>query len=228
MYDAMTIEISNTDAKSTICKNILSALPEWFGIPESTQEYIEGVANKPFYAIFDGETAVGFVSLEIHNEHTAEIYVMGVLPGYHGMGIGSILVWACEDFCCENNLSFLTVKTLADTHPDENYAKTRQFYQSVGFLPLEVFPALWGESNPCMLMGKYIHYVPPHPMRVYEKRRVYHYKDGHKVTLRNPRKIIARPSGSQRVRTRDGKMHIILPGWKHLEIEPKPRTSWVF
>jgi len=49
---------------------------------------------------------------------------------------------------------FLTVKTLADTHPDEGYAGTRRFYLAMGFKPLEVFPTLWDEANPCLLMVK--------------------------------------------------------------------------
>lgn len=48
------------------------------------------------------------------------------------------------------------VKTLAPSHPDRNYAKTRAFYQRVGFRPLEELPELWGEANPCLLMVKRI------------------------------------------------------------------------
>jgi len=144
------------EEKTTICNKILNALPNWFGIPESTQEYINGVADKPFFAAFDKDEPVGFVSLLIHNAHTAEVYVMGILESHHRKGIGRRLIKECEDFCAKNNLSVLTVKTLDASHPDEYYKRTRQFYESVGFLPLETFPTLWDESNPCLFMGKFI------------------------------------------------------------------------
>ena len=37
-----------------------------------------------------------------------------------------------------------------------DYAKTRKFYLKSGFKPLEVFPLLWDESNPCLFMVKRI------------------------------------------------------------------------
>jgi uncharacterized damage-inducible protein DinB len=48
---------------------------------------------------------------------------------------------------------FLQVKTLGPSHPDAGYKKTRQFYSSMGFQPLEEIPDLW-PGNPCMLMIK--------------------------------------------------------------------------
>ena len=32
----------------------------------------------------------------------------------------------------------------------------RQFYSSLGFLPLEEFPELWGKENPCLMLVKVI------------------------------------------------------------------------
>ena len=36
----------------------------------------------------------------------------------------------------------------------KSYKKTRLFYQSVGFKPLEVFPMHWDKDNPCLFMAK--------------------------------------------------------------------------
>lgn len=47
---------------------------------------------------------------------------------------------------------WLTVKTLAASHSDPHYAETRRFYEANGFEPLEVFPDLWGEDMPCLMM----------------------------------------------------------------------------
>ena len=48
------------------------------------------------------------------------------------------------------------VKTISEESDCKFYAKTRQFYKSVGFIPLEVFPKLWDESNPCLQLVKQI------------------------------------------------------------------------
>ena len=149
-------EILNETEKSEICNKILNALPDWFGIPESVADYVAGVKGMPFYATFDGGKIVGFVAIKIHNIFTAEIYVMGILEDYHRIGIGRQLVEICEKYCRQNNMEFLTVKTLDEKNPDKYYRKTRLFYESMGFKPLEVFPLLWDESNPCLFLTKHI------------------------------------------------------------------------
>jgi hypothetical protein len=47
-----------------------------------------------------------------------------------------------------------TVKTVAAPDDDPIYGVTRRFYAAMGFLPVEVFPDLWHERNPCLLMVK--------------------------------------------------------------------------
>ena len=149
-------EITIANKKSVICNDILRALPNWFGIPESIADYVSGVEDKPFYAIYDGDTVVGFVSIKVHNPYTAEIYVMGILEAYHRQGLGRKIVAICEEYCHINNMVFLTAKTLDEKNPDIYYKRTRLFYQSMGFRPLEVFPLLWDENNPCLFMAKYV------------------------------------------------------------------------
>ena len=155
----MTIkEVTAPAEKSQICNTILRALPNWFGNEESIVNYVNDVAGMPFYCAFDGcsEQPVGFVAIKTHNPHTADIYVIGILESHHGQGIGRKLVQVCENFCRSHGMEFLTVKTLADAHPDPYYAKTRLFYQAMGFKPLEIFPLLWDESSPCLFMAKHI------------------------------------------------------------------------
>ena len=43
------VEITDDLEKKSITQNILKALPEWFGIPESMEEYIQDSAGKPFF-----------------------------------------------------------------------------------------------------------------------------------------------------------------------------------
>ena len=46
------------------------------------------------------------------------------------------------------------VKTLAESHPSRHYAETRAFYESAGDLPMEVFPLLWQQGLPVLLLVK--------------------------------------------------------------------------
>jgi len=79
---------------------------------------------------------------------------MGVLRERHRRGIGRALVERCERHCRDAGMEFLTVKTVDEARANESYAKTRLFYAAMGFRPLEVFPLLWDERNPCLFMAK--------------------------------------------------------------------------
>jgi len=156
----MTIkEITTPDEKSQICNTVLRALPNWFGNEDAIVKYANDARDMPFYCAYDDHNPVGFVSIKVHNPHTADIYVIGILQPHHGQGIGRKLIEICENFCRTHGMEFLTVKTLADTHPDPYYAKTRMFYETMGFKPLEIFPLHWDESSPCLLMAKQIQLV---------------------------------------------------------------------
>ena len=76
-----------------IAKEVLLALPEWFGIPESTEEYIAESGGQPFWAALgpDGRAA-GFIALKATSEHTCEVAVMGVLRPRQGRGLGRSLM----------------------------------------------------------------------------------------------------------------------------------------
>ncbi len=149
-------EIHDKQEKIKISTSILKSLPDWFGIPESTQEYIKVSSKLPFFAAMDESKPVGFISIKENNQYTAEIYVMGVLPDYHKQGIGRGLFNKVSDWSKENGYEFLQVKTLDESHPDVYYAGTRKFYLSMGFKPLECFPELWGKENPCLIMIQHI------------------------------------------------------------------------
>ena len=42
--------IESPEWKQTIAREVLEDLPEWFGIPESKEEYIRESAGMPFFA----------------------------------------------------------------------------------------------------------------------------------------------------------------------------------
>ncbi len=141
-----------TVGKAALCRSVLDELPEWFGIAEARDAYVADADRLPMLAGHAGGTVAGFVLLKPQTRAAAEIHVMGVRRLSHRQGVGRHLVEAACNWAMERNLLFLTVKTLAADHPDPHYAVTRQFYEAVGFLPLEVFPTLWDEGNPCLLM----------------------------------------------------------------------------
>ena len=149
-------EIQIPEEKSIICRDILNNLPTWFGNEEAIVDYADKVKEMPFFVANEDEKIIGFLAIKIHNEHTAEVCVMGVLEDYHRQGIGEKLIKACELFCRKNQKDFLTVKTLDASAKYEPYDKTRNFYLKMGFKPLEVFPLYWDKENPCLFMAKYI------------------------------------------------------------------------
>ncbi|MFO7897199.1 MAG: GNAT family N-acetyltransferase [Candidatus Cloacimonadales bacterium] len=151
--------VKDAAEKSKICREILSALPQWFGIPEANAEYIRQVQSKIFFAAQVQQKVVGFYALEAHSASSAEIYLCAVLPQWQGQKIGTTLQKYVEHYLQEEGVKFLTVKTLSAQHPDQYYAKTRKFYQKMGFVVLQELPDLWGEDNPCLLMLKILeHY----------------------------------------------------------------------
>jgi coenzyme F420-0:L-glutamate ligase/coenzyme F420-1:gamma-L-glutamate ligase len=143
-------EIEDPGERSRIAEHVLRDLTEWFGIEEATQSYIDRAASQTTFAVGDS----GFLCLERHFPTTAEIWVMGVRRDAHRQGIGRALVRTAETWCAAQGIEYLQVKTLAHTKEDANYARTRAFYEAMGFTPLEVFPALWDPRNPALQLVK--------------------------------------------------------------------------
>lgn len=148
--------VENKNEKERITLEVLNALPEWFSPPEDIARKALQHKDYPFIAVYDGEKAVGFVALKIHNPYTADIYNLGVLREYHKQGVGHKLMEACISYCKANTYKFLTVKTLDESADYEPYEATRAFYKREGFYPLEVFTCIWDEENPCLFMVKVI------------------------------------------------------------------------
>lgn len=140
----------NNVEKQNIVRVILEALPNWFGIPEARQEYIEESINKVFFCAYEGERPVGFLYLKETGSDTVEVYVMGVLMEFHRNGIGRELFDRAKQTAREEGYSFIQVKTV-QMGKYEEYDKTNKFYQSLGFKEFEVFPTLWDEWNPCQI-----------------------------------------------------------------------------
>lgn len=146
------VRVNISDEKKKISKKILNKLPSWFGIPESTNEYIEESSSMPFWAAYDNENPIGFIAIKSNNKSTAEIYVIGIEEEYHRKGIGKKLFNEALNWCRNEEYEFLQVKTVDESREDKAYEKTRKFYKAVGFRPLECIPEIWGKDNPCLIM----------------------------------------------------------------------------
>ena len=145
-------EVMNEAQKMAVVAEVLHDLPEWFGIPESTQAYIEGAKDLKVWAAFQESDLLGFVSLSYSSEDCAEIDCLGVKKNSSRQGIGSQLLATLESEA-RKNVDYLQVKTVAEGS-NKDYDRTNVFYRSLGFKKLEIFPQLWGPQNPCQILIK--------------------------------------------------------------------------
>ena len=63
-------EVKDAEDKMAVVAEVLKDLPEWFGIPESTQAYIEGAKDLRVWAAYQESDVVGFISLSYSSEVT--------------------------------------------------------------------------------------------------------------------------------------------------------------
>jgi ribosomal protein S18 acetylase RimI-like enzyme len=140
--------------QSSVCVPILRMLPDWFGIEAAIVNYEHEIEHLPTFLAKANGQVLGFLSLKQHNPFSAEIYVMAVRPDAHRGGIGCALVENAEFYARKLGVEFMQVKTLGPSNLDEHYAKTRAFYEAMGFRPLEEFKQIWDENNPCLVMIK--------------------------------------------------------------------------
>lgn len=147
-------EIAQADEKAHIVEEVLLDLPDWFGLPDSTKEYIEQSKQLVLFSAYYNNQLTGFITLKETSCDTCEIHCMGVKKEYHHKGIGKLLFKQFE-FYAKNRYEYIQVKTVDEGKYPE-YDQTISFYKSVGFKKLEVFPTLWDAWNPCMIMIKKI------------------------------------------------------------------------
>lgn len=148
-------EIKDKKEKEKIAREVLNDLPEWFGLPESTEAYIEDSQDKSFLASFYKDQVAGFIVLNETSPACADIFVMGIKKNFHRQGAGRQLNQVYEKLAKEKGYTYSQVKTVQSGHYRE-YDITNAFYTSMGYKELEVFPDLWDEWNPCQIYIKYL------------------------------------------------------------------------
>lgn len=151
------IEVGDSVKKYTYTKEILESLPEWFGNKQALNDYAEKVKDLPYWGTFnENDSCVGFFAVKTHYDYTGEILVCGILPEYQHIGIGKALYSVAEKYFIQSGCKFVIVKTLSELVNFEPYARTRNFYRSVGFEPLITLTEMWDDENPCLIMLKAI------------------------------------------------------------------------
>jgi len=136
--------------KQRIASLVLEALPEWFGIKEARDTYIEDSKKQIMIACFLMDKPLGFITLKETGKDTVEIAVMGVLKEWHGKGIGTKMFEKAKQTAMKKGYSFIQVKTVQMGRYAE-YDRTNLFYLHVGFKEFEVLPDLWDIQNPCQI-----------------------------------------------------------------------------
>jgi ribosomal protein S18 acetylase RimI-like enzyme len=123
-YDRIEIvEVARN--KSALCREILTALPLRFGIPEALETYAAEVAALPMLGATAGGSVIGFLALKDQTPFAAEAYVLGVRPEWHRQGVGRKLFEAAETALRQRGIRFFTVKTVAAADDDPVYGGTR-------------------------------------------------------------------------------------------------------
>lgn len=146
----MVKQILNINDKKAIAREILEALPDWFGLPEAREEYIAASLHQKFYVAIENKRHIGFLCLNETGKDTVELTVMGVLKEFHRHGIGRNLFTRAREDSTKVGYSFMQVKTVQQGRYKE-YDATNKFYISLGFKDFEIFPSLWNVQNPCQI-----------------------------------------------------------------------------
>ena len=142
--------IEDKTERRKISREILESLTDWFEVEASREQYIAESAEQPFWASVNGNINEGFLCLKETGKETMELAVMGVRKECHRKGIGRKLFAAARDYAARQEYEFIQVKTVR-SGVYEDYDITNEFYKSLGFKELEVFPEYWDEANPCQI-----------------------------------------------------------------------------
>lgn len=126
--------------------------PEWFGMAEENDAYVEKARTLTNVVAREGGEVVGICLLLPHNEHSVEIDFLGVPRERHRHGIGQLLIAHVERELAASGVRVLHLKTFGPSVPNEPYERTRRFYERMGFVAMEERTDIWGPENPCLML----------------------------------------------------------------------------
>ena len=70
--------VAQPEQRSKIAREVLLDLPEWFGIPEYTENYIRACAEMPLWVCEQAGDITGFIAIKETSPYAVELNVMGV------------------------------------------------------------------------------------------------------------------------------------------------------
>lgn len=145
-------QIISPDEKETICRELLTAVPEWKGYAADIDNCAAQCRMMPLWADIDEDEEIsmrGFLALKETSPCAAEIYVMAIRGEYERRKVGKGLLTAMLSYARRQGYEYLQVKAVK-TGVSPEFDSLNVFYQSLGFRELEVLP-LWGEKLPCQI-----------------------------------------------------------------------------
>jgi len=143
-------ELMQGDAEA--CEAIVRGLPAWFGLEDGIQEARGYLQTQEGLVAEDASGVLGYLTWTNTVPECVEVTWMAVAHQAHRRGVGRALVDRLVGIAEAQGARMMAVKTLAELHPSMEYAQTRAFYRSMGFLPVMVLPDLWGAETPCLVM----------------------------------------------------------------------------
>jgi len=123
-------------------------------VPDAVERYVAAAQSSPTVIAAVAGEEIGLTTVLRHGRHSAEIFVMGVVPRWHRRGVGRRMLHLVEVGLARDGVEFLQVKTLSAAHPDPGYRATRAFYQAAGFTVFEELPTLWSPEHPAVQLIK--------------------------------------------------------------------------
>ncbi|MFT4891676.1 MAG: GNAT superfamily N-acetyltransferase [Halobacteriales archaeon] len=148
----IAIEREKAGARTAACLRLARGLDEGF-TENGLATMADGLPDQRTVVGLDDGDVVGFVSIEECTPNVSELGWFAVANGRQGEGTGTELLADVYEDRRAAGPELLAVKTLADTVEDENYARTRAFYEEEGFRYVETLVPHpeWDPGNPCAI-----------------------------------------------------------------------------
>jgi ribosomal protein S18 acetylase RimI-like enzyme len=138
------------------CDQIIASLPYHFAQEDGRRECADAVRSQPGLAAALDDTVVGFLTLQRHFDHAAEITWMAVHTDHRHHGIGRALIDKLSGDLAAEGRRLVLVLTVSPSDPGEEppdgYQATRAFYQAMGFLLARDLPGLWPNDTAVLLV----------------------------------------------------------------------------
>ena len=125
---------------------LVQALPQWF-TPDVVEKAPADAARYPTLVAVDTHGGIiGAVVWKIES-NAAEIEWLMVAPEHHRCGLGRRMMMELIARLETAGVTRLVVATLAHTIEYEPYARTRAFYEAMGFVLEHIEPAGWPDGT---------------------------------------------------------------------------------